>query len=164
MLNIRKAKIEDIKDITKIYNYAILKTNATFDTKEKSIEEQKKWFKQHGKKNPIIVAELDNIIIGFASLNKYSSKLAYSDTVEISLYLLEEYHNKGYGKKLMDSIIKEGRKAGVHVILSRITEGNEKSIYLHESVGFELVGVMREVGFKFGKRLNVYLMQKIFSI
>ena len=62
----------------------------------------------------------------------------------------------------MESIVKKGKKVGLHVILSRITEGNEKSVYLHKTFGFENVGIMKEVGFKFGKRLDVYLMEKIF--
>ena len=63
----------------------------------------------------------------------------------------------------MEKIIQEGKKAGIHVIIARITEGNEKSIYLHKSVGFEHVGIMKEVGRKFGKILDVYLMQKIYK-
>jgi phosphinothricin acetyltransferase len=62
----------------------------------------------------------------------------------------------------MDSIIKEGEKSELHAVLSRITEGNKKSIHLHESYGFKLVGIMKEVGFKFGKRLDVILMEKVY--
>jgi phosphinothricin acetyltransferase len=163
MLTIRAASIKDIDEITKIYNEAIKKTVATFDTEEKTIVERKKWFKEHGKNNPLIVAEEDNIIFGWAALSKYSTRCAYSDTAEISLYVKEEFQNKGIGKKLMEKIIKEGKQAGLHVIIARITEGNKKSIYLHKSVGFEHVGIMKEVGRKFGKKLDVYLMQKIYK-
>ena len=163
MIEIRPATIDDLKIITEIYNQAIFKTVATFDTEIKTIEEQKKWFKNHGKKNPIFVAIFDGNIIGFASLSKYSSRQAYSDTAELSLYIKEEHQGKGHGKKLMDSIIKEGKKVGIHAILSRITEGNEKSVYLHENLGFEHVGIMKEVGFKFGKRLDVILMEKVYK-
>jgi phosphinothricin acetyltransferase len=163
MVEIRSAKLGDLEEITKIYNEAILKTVATFDTEIKTIEERKKWFKNHGKKNPVLVLILNRNIIGFASLSKYSSRIAYSDTAELSLYIKEKYQGKGYGKKLMESIVKEGKKVGLHVILSRITKGNEKSVYLHKTFGFENVGIMKEVGFKFGKRLDVYLMQKIYK-
>jgi phosphinothricin acetyltransferase len=163
MLTIRPAKLEDIRDITDIYNQAILKTVSTFDNKEKTIEEQKIWFKDHGKKNPILVAIKNKDIIGFASLSKYSNRCAYSDTAELSLYIKKEYQGKGFGKKLMDSIIKKGEKVGLHAVISRITEGNEKSVYLHESVGFEHIGIMKEVGYKFGKRLDVILMEKVYK-
>ena len=163
MLKVRKATINDLEAITKIYNEAILKTVATFDTEIKNLKEQKKWFKDHGFKNPILVADFNGNVVGFASLSKYSDRCAYSNTSELSLYVKEEHQGRGIGKKLMESIIKEGCNAGLHVIISRITEGNEKSIHLHESVGFEHIGIMKEVGFKFGKRLDVYLMQKIYD-
>lgn len=163
MLTIRTASIKDIDEITKIYNEAIKKTIATFDTEEKTIAERKKWFKEHGQKNPLIVAEENNIILGWAALSKYSTRCAYSDTAEISLYVKEEFQDKGIGKKLIENIVQEGEKAGLHVIIARITDGNEKSIYLHNSVGFEHVGIMKEVGRKFGKILDVYLMQKIYK-
>ena len=162
MLKIREAKISDLNEISKIYNWAILNTTATFDTIEKSFDEQKKWFKNHGQKNPILVAELSYGIIGWAALSKYSNRCAYSDTAELSLYVKDGHMNKGVGKKLMKNIIKSGRSVGLHVLIARITEGNDNSIHLHESFGFEHIGLMKEVGNKFGKRLNVYLMQKIY--
>ena len=163
MLAIRQATLDDLEDITDIYNEAILKTVATFDTEIKILEEQKIWFEQHGPNNPIVVAEEDDSIVGWAALSKYSTRCAYTNTAEISLYVKEEFQGKGIGRKLMDSIDKEGKKAGIHVVLARITEGNDISVHLHNSVGFEHVGVMKEVGLKFGKRLDVHLMQKIYS-
>lgn len=163
MFKIRPAMIDDLEYITNIYNEAIQKSVATFDTKQKNLDEQKIWFNDHGPKNPIFVAELNGIIIGWGALSKYSDRCAYSDTAEFSIYIKDEYQGKGYGKKLFNKIIEEGEKVGLHVVLSRITEGNEVSIYLHEIAGFEHIGLMKEVGFKFGKRLDVYLMQKIYK-
>jgi len=163
MLTIRQATINDLESITEIYNEAILKTVSTFDTETKTLEEQKKWFEEHSPKNPILVADEDGIIVGFASLSKYSTRCAYSDTAEISLYVREENQGKGIGKKLMTSIIKEGETSGLHAVVSRITEGNETSVNLHKSVGFEHIGIMKEVGKKFGKRLDVCLMQKVYQ-
>lgn len=155
--------LDDLDSITKIYNDAIINTVATFDTEIKTIEKQILWFEGHGKKNPILVAEDKGIVIGWAALSKYSTRCAYSNTAEISLYVREEDQGKGIGKKLMESIIKEGKKADLHVIIARITDGNKKSIHLHESVGFNHIGIMKEVGNKFGKCLDVYLMQKIYN-
>ena len=163
MITIRKATIDDIKDITSIYNEAILKTVATFDTEIKSIDEQKSWFKSHSLKNPIIVAEYNGNIAGWASLSLWSDRCAYSDTAEISVYVKEKYQKKGIGKKLMQEIVKDGEKSGLHTIIARITSGNELSVKLHKSVGFEHIGIMKECGNKFGKRLDVYLMQLIYE-
>ena len=163
MVTIRKATLNDIEAITEIYNDAILKTVATFDTEIKTYEEQKKWFDDHGINNPIIVAEHDGIIVGWAALSRYSTRCAYSDTAEISLYVREQDQGKDIGKKLMQSIVNEGKNTSLHAIISRITDGNEKSIYLHKSVGFEHIGIMKEVGNKFGRRLDVCLMQKVYK-
>jgi len=162
LVKIRKASLKDLKGITEIYNHAILNTVATFDTEIKTVKEQKRWFEEHGPKNPIIVAEIDKEIVGFASLSKYSTRCAYSDTAEISLYVKEKYQGKNIGKQLMKEIIDAGEKAGLHAIISRIAQGNKISIHLHETVGFKHVGIYKEVGYKFGKRLDVYLMEKIY--
>ncbi len=163
LLKIRAASIEDLEGITEIYNEAIKKTVATFDAEAKTLEGQKKWFMDHGPKNPIIVAEQDEGIVGWASLSKYSSRCAYSDTAEISLYVKEKFQGEGIGKQLMNSIVNEGEKVGLHVVIARITDGNETSITLHELVGFKHIGVMKEVGYKFGKRLDVHLMEKVYG-
>ena len=163
MLIIRQAILEDLGAITEIYNEAILKTVATFDTKPKTLEEQKIWFANHGSKYPILVAEQDGLVVGWASLSRWSDRCAYSDTAEISLYVEEEFRGKGIGRKLMEAIIREGQKAGLHTVIARIAEGTEVSIHLHESVGFEHIGIMKEVGRKFGKLLDVYLMQKTYD-
>jgi len=162
MVVIRPASFDDLPAINEIYNQAILTTVATFDTEEKSLVERAKWFEDHGPKNPILVAENQGNILGWAALNKYSNRKAYSETVEASLYVREEVRGKGIGKKLFQALVEEGKKVGVHSILSRITEGNEVSVRLHENLGFQSVGVIKEVGKKFGRLLDVRIMQKIY--
>lgn len=161
MFSIRPAKSDDINAITDIYNEAILTTVASFDIEPKTDAEQRIWFANHGPKNPILVAELDSVV-GWASLSEWSDRCAYSDTVEISIYVKEEFRSRGIGRKLLEAIIEEGEKVGLHTVIARITQGNNESIHLHESVGFEHIGVMKEVGRKFGKLLDVCLMQKIY--
>ncbi len=161
MLRIRRARLEDLSPITEIYNDAIIKTVATFDTKPKSSEEQKEWFEQHGERHPILVAEIDNKVVGWASLSAWSDRCAYSETAEISLYIEERHRGKRIGKKLTETILREGKAAGLHTIIARVTEGNEKSIHILKTYGFFHIGIMKEVGRKFGKLLDVYLLQKI---
>jgi len=162
MIITKKATLDDLAAITEIYNQAILRTTSTFDTEPKSLDEQKIWFGSHGPKYPVLVAEEDGKVTGWASLSKWSDKCAYSDTAEISLYVEEKSRGKGIGRKLLEAIIREGEKAGLHSIIARISEGNEVSIHLHRSAGFEHIGIMKEVGRKFGRLLDVYLMQKIY--
>jgi len=159
VINIRKAQLSDIKGITEIYNEAILTTNATFDTELKTLTEQRKWFRAHGPRNPILVAEENEKIVGWASLSEWSTRCAYADTVEISLYIAQTHRHKGIGKLLMKSLIEEGNKIGLHTVLSRITGGNEVSVRLHLQFGFKHIGTMKEVGNKNGQLLDVDMMQ-----
>ncbi len=163
MLSIRDALIEDLPGITAIYNEAILETVATFDTEPKTSDEQKEWFAQHGEKNPIIVAEDSGVVVGWAALSKWSDRCAYSDAAEISVYVKTEHQGKGIGRELMKAILERGQKARLHTVLARIAEGNEVSVRLHKEMGFQDIGIMKEVGKKFGRLLDVYLMQKIYD-
>jgi len=160
---IREAKIDDLEAITEIYNHAILTTTATFDTVPKTYAEQKEWFENHGPKYPILVAELDGAVVGWASLSRWSDRCAYSDTAEISVYVKEGYRGRGIGKKLLATIVRKGKEAGLHTVIARISTDNRVSIHLHELVGFQSIGVMKEVGRKFGRLLDVCVMQLIYS-
>ncbi|MBI4188709.1 MAG: N-acetyltransferase [Chloroflexi bacterium] len=161
-MTIRRAKLTDLNAISDIYNDAILTSNATFDTEPKTDAEQKTWFANHGSRNPILVAEQDKAVVGWASLSQWSDRCAYDDTAEISLYVRRGFRRQGIGRKLLESVVREGEKAGLHTVIARITEGNRVSIHLHQSVGFENIGVMKEVGRKFDKLLDVYMLQKIY--
>lgn len=163
MLTIRPATQADLSAITEIYNDAIRDTVATFDTESKTLREQKYWFQSHDAKHPVLVAEQDGRIVGWASLSAWSDRCAYADTVESSLYVRKEYQGRGIGRKLLASLLQAGQEAGLHTVIARITEGNEVSLHLARSAGFELVGVMKEVGRKFGELLDVHLMQKIYD-
>ena len=162
-LTVREAIAADLQAITEIYNDAIRSTVATFDTEPKNITEQEEWFKEHGKNNPLVVAESGGKIVGWASLSKWSDRCAYSDTAEISLYIDESHRGKGIGRELMRIILERGRQAGLHTVIARIAGGNEISVHLHESFGFTHVGIMKEVGKKFGRLLDVYMMQLIYE-
>lgn len=162
MLTVRRAEPRDLESITAIYNDAVLKTVATFDTKPKTPDEQASWFEKHGPRHPILVAESGGDVVGWISLSEWSDRRAYSDTAEVSLYVAEERRGKGIGRKLLEAALDEGREVGLHTIVSRIAGGNETSVRLHESFGFQHIGIMKEVGRKFGELIDVNLMQKIF--
>jgi L-amino acid N-acyltransferase len=163
MIQIRQASLADLNAITDIYNQAILNTVATFDTNPKTLDEQKVWFEKHGPKYPLLVAEQARTIVGWASLSQWSDRCAYADTAEISLYVGEDYRGKGVGRKLSWAILKTGKDARLHTVIARMVEENDIGIRLAESLGFKPIGVMKEVGRKFGKLLDVQLMQIIFE-
>jgi L-amino acid N-acyltransferase len=161
-VEIRKAVYTDVPAITGIYNEAILTTTATFDKEPKTTASQRKWFKAHGPKNPIVVAVEGGKVVGWASLSAYSDRCAYAGTAEISVYVKESFRNQGVGKQLMQAVLDAGKKAGLHTVISRIAGGNNVSIDLHHQFGFTDIGVMKEVGSKFGQLLDVYLLQKMY--
>ncbi len=163
MLTIRQAEINDLPGITEIYNAAVLKLVATFDTEPKTLEEQKAWFIHHNATYPIMVAEDNGLVVGWASISRWSEKLAYAGTGEVSLYVREGFRGRGIGRKIFTSILDKGKSGGLHTVISRIVQDNDVSIHLHESLGFKHVGIMREVGQKFGKLLDVHIMQKIYD-
>ena len=158
---IRKATEKDLGPINEIYNQAVTTTTATFDTEPKTLEERRQWFEHHGPAHPVLVAQSEAGVCGWASLSEYSPRAAYARTVEISIYISEESRGKGIGKRLLHAILAEARALGHHTILARITADNPVSVRLHENAGFEMVGTMREVGFKFGRLLDVHIMQLV---
>jgi len=162
MITIRPATEKDVPRITEIYNDAILTTTATFDTEEKSLEDRVDWFRAHGKIHPVLVAEKNDVVIGYASLSRWSDRCAYDTTAETSLYIHKDYRKQGVGKQLLEVLVLEGEQVGMHTLIARITSGNEQSVYLHERLGFHVVGTLREVGKKFGNFHDVHMLQKVY--
>lgn len=162
LVSIRHACWDDLPGITRIYNDAIATTVATFDTSPKTDEEQTAWFAGHGRRHPVLVAERNGVVIGWGSLSAWSDRCAYSDAAEASLYVDARWQGLGVGSQLLNALIAEGRKTGLHTIIGRIVAGNETSLQLVKSAGFECVGTLKEVGFKFGRLLDVHLVQYIY--
>ena len=160
-IKIRRAKINDLEAITRIYNYAIANTTATFDTKSKTIKSQEGWFYKHSEKHPIIVAEDKRGVIGWASLSQWSDRCAYANTAEISVYVDKNNQGIGIGNRLIVRIIELARKNKLHVIIARIAGENEISVHLYKKYGFKYSGSLKEVGFKFSRYIDVHLMQLI---
>jgi phosphinothricin acetyltransferase len=161
-MRIRPAGIHDLQSILDIYNEAVQNTVATFDTEPRSMTQQKAWFEHHGPRHPVLVAEEEGAVLGWASLSEWSDRRAYDDTAEISLYVRSDRQGRGIGKALMGAVVDIGERARLHTIIARIAGGNEISIRLHRTAGFEAIGIMREVGLKFGRRIDVHMMQLIF--
>ena len=154
---IRTAEEKDMPELLAIYNYEVEHGFATFDLTPKTMEERMVWFREHNIGNhPLIIAEEDGKAVGYASLSSYRPTEAYKTTVELSIYISRDYRRKGIAGKLASSIIEIARERDdVHTVISVITGGNEASILLHEHLGFEYCGTMKEMGMKFGKMLDI---------
>jgi phosphinothricin acetyltransferase len=160
-ITIRCALLSDAAAIASIYNEAILTTTATFDTEPKSVDERVEWLRAHGAKHPVLVALLDGNVVGWASLTRWSDRPAYDETAETSFYVHSAQRRRGIGRALKQAIIGEAVRLGYHTLIARIAEDSQESIHLNKSFGFVHVGTLREVGRKFGRRLDVHIMQKM---
>lgn len=154
---IRTAQERDLEKLLDIYNYEVLHGTATFDIHPKTLEERKKWFLEHNVDNhPLIVAELEREVAGYASLSPYREKEAYAATVELSVYVAKECRGQGVASALIEAILQMAReREDIHTVISVITSGNEASVRLHEKFDFTCCGTMIEVGEKFGKKLGI---------
>lgn len=161
MLTIRRAELTDLDAITAIYNEAITTTTATFDLEPKSREDRLEWFRNHDDRHPILVADLEGDVVGWACLSRWSPRAAYNDTAETSFYVKEEQRGKGIGRKLKAAIINAARRLGFHTLIAGVAEGSDASLHLNKSFGFEVIGTFKQVGRKFGKLLDVTYLQKI---
>ena len=158
---IRYAELKDLDAILDIYNEAVLNTTATFDVIPRTKEKHLLWFNEHDNKYAVIVYDSDDIIKGWASLSRWSDRQAYLNTVENSVYVKKEFRKHGIGRELLSQLVKLAKESGFHTIIARIAEGNKTSIRMHSELGFEVIGVMKEAGNKFGRFIDVTLMQKI---
>jgi len=161
-LTVRHVERRDAEALRAIYNLEVLESTVTFDIVPRSLEQQLAWIDEHRGGHPAIVAvNGENGVAGFASLSPYRPRPAYASTVENSIYVRRDLQSRGVGRRLLEELLSVGTAHGFHAVIGRIVGGHEASIALHAACGFELVGVEKEVGRKFGKWLDVVVMQRI---
>jgi L-amino acid N-acyltransferase YncA len=163
-MEVRLATLDDAEAIRGIYNREVTGSTVTFDLVPRSLADQRAWLAAHQGAHPAVVAVDDEgaeRVVGFASLTAYRDRPAYSTTVEDSVYVHHDYRGRRVGHLLLDRLVELATVHGFHAVMARIVGGHEASIALHRASGFELVGIEREVGRKFGKWLDVALMQKL---
>lgn len=159
-MQIRPAALDDAEAIAAIYNLEVVETTATFDLEPRSIATQREWLQARTGAHVVLVAVADSDgLVGFASLSPYKDRPAYSTTVESSVYVRRDARGRGIAKALMQELIATARSHGFHAMIARIADSQESSLALHRALDFRLVGTEREVGRKFGRWLDVAVMQ-----
>ncbi|MFH1730407.1 MAG: N-acetyltransferase family protein [Planctomycetota bacterium] len=159
MIEIVKAEQSDLPGIMAIFNDAILNGVATFNIEPWDEARQLEWFRAHGGKHPAIVAREGGEVVGWGALNVFIARSAYEATVEDSVYVRADRRGRGIGRALLARLIELAREIGHHSIVARIADHAAASIELHRSLGFEEAGELRESGRKFGRWIDVTLMQ-----
>ena len=159
---IRAATINDIPALLAIVNYNILNTSAIYDYEPKSLPEMQQWFrdKQNGGW-PVLIAETNGQMEGYATYGTFRFKEGYKFTIEHSVYVSHEHNGKGIGGKLLEELIVLAKEQGYHTMIGCIDADNGGSIAFHKKYGFTEAGLLKESAFKFDKWLDLLFMQLI---
>ncbi|MDP2950208.1 MAG: N-acetyltransferase family protein [Chloroflexota bacterium] len=158
---LREATVADQSAIMDIYNDAVLHSTATFDLDPRTWEVQQQWFQQHRPPHRIFVATLGDAVAGWGSLSPFRPKPGYRFTAEDSIYVHKDFRGRGMGAALLGLLIEAARRGRFHSIMALIDGDNTVSVHLHERFGFRHVGTFPQVGFKFGRWLDVVHMQRV---
>jgi L-amino acid N-acyltransferase len=161
-LIIRHATEQDLPGILYIYNDAILNTTAVYDYKAHTMEMREKWFQDKKQNNfPVLVAANNDTVAGFASYGPFRAWAAYKYSIEHSVYVHPDFRRRGIAKKLLQRLIDEAKQKEIHTMIAGIDANNTISLELHKQLGFEQTANMKQVGYKFGKWLDLIFMQLI---
>jgi L-amino acid N-acyltransferase len=161
---IRDAREADIAAITAIYNHAVLHTTAVYAYEAFSEDSRLAWLCEKQKDGwPVLVALVEQEVVGFGTYGSFRSFPAYLHTAENSVYVHPSKQQQGIGKELLGSLLKRAAAQGLHALVAGIDSTNTASIHLHQRFGFTKVAHFKEVGFKFGRWLDLVFMQKLLN-
>lgn len=158
---IRPAKESDLVAINDIYNQYVLHSTCTYQEEPEPLDGRREWLSHHHEKHPVIVAEVDGQVVGWGSLSAYHPRSAYRRTVENSVYVHHQHHRRGIGSLLLQELIIRARSLGHRAIIAGIDGEQDASVALHARFHFEKVGHFKQVGFKFGRWLDVIYMELV---
>jgi L-amino acid N-acyltransferase len=155
---IREATREDLPAVVGIYNWAINQTFATIDSEPLSAEEAARWWAEHAQRTVTLVAEEDGDVIGWARLLPWRQR-GY-EVVEDLVYVDPLYHRKGVGRELLARLIEAARGTGCRTIVASVAADNRGGLHLHQGLGFEVVGTLKNAAYKFSRWMDITLVQR----
>lgn len=159
---IREAIEIDLPALTTIYNEVITTTTAVYSDDPVTVENRRGWWAaRYGEGHPVLVAAEGDEVLGFGSFHEFRSWPGYRYTVEHSLHVRSNSRGRGVGTKLLSALIQGATALGKHAMIGGIDAENTASIALHERLGFERVGHFREVGYKFGRWLDLVFVERL---
>jgi phosphinothricin acetyltransferase len=151
--------------VLSIFNEVIVHSTALYDYKPRTAEMMRAWFEAKAKGNfPVIGVESDGgELMGFASFGVFRAFPAYKYSVEHSVYVDARFRGRGIGRRLLKEVIEAARMRDYHVLIGAIDASNQASLALHERLGFTHCGTLGQVGFKFGRWLDLAFYQLILT-
>jgi L-amino acid N-acyltransferase len=151
-VKVRDATEADLPAMLDIYNDIVINSSANFDLQPSSLEKRRQWFNKHGGRYPLIIAEApQGKIAGYCCISPFREKDGYLKTVELSVYVDRESRRRGVATLLMREILDRAKELEYHSVVSCIAGSNEPSVKLHDSLGFQYMGRLKQVGFKFSR-------------
>ncbi|GAA5345518.1 arsinothricin resistance N-acetyltransferase ArsN1 family A [Planifilum fimeticola] len=158
---IREAEEKDIERIRDIYNQGIADRIATLEERPKTREEMDMWFRQRPSRYAVLVAERAGAVRGWASLNPYSHRCAYSGVADISIYIDRSWRGKGVGSLLLRALEEKARENGFYKLVLFTFPFNRRGQGLYRKMGFREVGIFRNHGKLDGRFVDVMAMEKL---
>ena len=159
-IKIRPYQTQDTETIVAILNYYIVNSTALYDYELRTLKQQQAVFEEKLSKGfPVIVATIDDRVLGFGYYSEFRFREAYKFTVEHSVYVMPNEHGKGIGKVILQNLIDLAKKQKLHTMIGVIDAENESSIAFHDQFGFKTVGIIKESGYKFDRWLHSVIMQ-----
>lgn len=163
---IRAARPDDAAALLEIHNAAVTHSTAIWTDRLETVADREAYLADHeAAGHAVLVAETDGadgtdrLVVGYASFGTWRQKNGYRLTVDNSVYVRDSHHGAGIGRALMTELITIARDRGFHVMIADIEAGNTASVRLHERLGFEVCGTIREVGTKYGRWLDLTVMR-----
>jgi L-amino acid N-acyltransferase len=158
---VRPAAEVDLATIVAIYNDAVLNTTAIWNDAVVDLDNRQAWFDGRQRQGyPVLVAEEDGAVVGYGSFGDFRAFDGYRFSVEHSIYVAEGRRRRGVASAIIEALTARARELGKHVMIGGIAGDNLASLALHARLGFSEVGRMPEVGFKFGRWLDLVFMEK----
>lgn len=160
-LTVRQATSKDTESILRIYNQGIEDRIATLETETKDSSYMDAWFQDHQGRFSVLVAERESEIIGWASLNPYSHRCAYSGVADLSVYIDRSYRGQGVGSFLLESLHKIAKENSFHKIVLFTFPFNQNGQGLYQKMGYRQVGIFEKQGVMDGEFIDVMIMEKL---
>jgi phosphinothricin acetyltransferase len=162
-VTIRQATAEDLAGILEIYNEAALNSTATYDYEPRTIEYRRMWLEEHQQHGlPVFVAvDPEGRVVGWSALSHYDHGIGFRFTAESAIYVAADQRGRGIGKLLVPPLLEAARARGLHAIVAKIDADNEASVHLHAAFGYTQAGHLKQIGFKFGRWVDVVYMERL---
>ncbi|EHD0837046.1 TPA: N-acetyltransferase [Staphylococcus pseudintermedius] len=159
--HVRRATLNDLEAIMAIYNHAILHTATVYTYEPTHIEERRQWLAEKQRDGyPVFVYENEGTVLDFATYGPFRNWPAYQYTIEHSIYVSPDARRQGVASQLLTVVIEDATANGYQTIVAGIDDSNEGSLKLHEKMGFNYMGTLKKVGYKFERWLNLVFYQK----